>query len=190
MTRQACHPLELGSAPSCVRHVRSPASTSQRIGFRHQRINGSRCIPNHVVHTNPYFSWLYSLFLAIDANFRLKRKAVSSDKADPGLSHGWSYFVEEGSFKEHLMKHGDQLQDVSPSCISASTCVDSVPFKHSTCSSHNAVNNANVMSHHGLSTTGVGTVDCARHDIKRPCSVGDLQKGERSASQHFSTIYN
>jgi hypothetical protein len=27
--------------------------------------------------------------------------------------------------------------------------------------------------------TGVGTIDCARHDIKRPHSVGDLQKGER-----------
>lgn len=27
--------------------------------------------------------------------------------------------------------------------------------------------------------TGIGTVDCARHDMKRPNGVGDLQKGER-----------
>lgn len=31
----------------------------------------------------------------------------------------------------------------------------------------------------GLAATGVGTVDCARHNLKRPCAVGDLQKGER-----------
>ena len=28
--------------------------------------------------------------------------------------------------------------------------------------------------------TGIGTVDCARHDMKRPRGIGDLQKGERS----------
>jgi hypothetical protein len=31
----------------------------------------------------------------------------------------------------------------------------------------------------GLSASGVGTVDCARHDMKRPTAVGDLQKGEK-----------
>ena len=30
--------------------------------------------------------WLYGIFVAIDANFQMKRKAVSSDVADPGLS--------------------------------------------------------------------------------------------------------
>jgi hypothetical protein len=34
-----------------------------------------------------------------------------------------------------------------------------------------------------VAATGVGTVDCARHDVKRPNSVGDLQKGERCV--HF-----
>lgn len=32
---------------------------------------------------------------------------------------------------------------------------------------------------HGLAATGVGTIDCARHNMKLPNGVGDLQKGER-----------
>jgi hypothetical protein len=83
------------------------------------------------------FSWLYSLFLAIDANFRLKRKAVSSDKADPGLSRGWSYFVSEAAFKAHLLEHGNQQQDVSQSHIDSNTCLivsvySLVPARHTT----------------------------------------------------------
>lgn len=31
----------------------------------------------------------------------------------------------------------------------------------------------------GLRTSGVGACMCARHEVIRPCGVGDLQKGER-----------
>ena len=31
----------------------------------------------------------------------------------------------------------------------------------------------------GLAMTGVGTVDCAHHNMKRPNSIGDLQLGEK-----------
>jgi hypothetical protein len=31
----------------------------------------------------------------------------------------------------------------------------------------------------GLAASGLGAVDCARHDMKRPLAVGDLLKGER-----------
>lgn len=58
-------------------------------------------------------SWLYRLFLGIDANFRLKRKNVSSNKSDPGLSNGYSYFVEERKFKAHLDEFGNLSQEVS-----------------------------------------------------------------------------
>jgi hypothetical protein len=51
--------------------------------------------------------------------------------------------------------------------------------QRSTCTSHNAVNDANTRDSRGKDATGVGAVDCARHGMKRPCSVGDLQKGER-----------
>ncbi|KAJ2921444.1 hypothetical protein H1R20_g15648, partial [Candolleomyces eurysporus] len=79
------------------------------------------------------------LNLAMDACFRLKRKDTSSDKADPGLSHGFAYFVEEKKFKEYLVQHSDE----------------------------------------GYAATGVATVECARHNMKRPLGVGDLQRGER-----------
>lgn len=57
--------------------------------------------------------WLYGLFLAIDANFRLKRKAVSNDNVDPSLSRGWGYFVEEDAYKGFLHDSADSIQEVS-----------------------------------------------------------------------------
>lgn len=56
--------------------------------------------------------FLYALFLGLDANFRMKRKKVSSDERDPSLSEGWGCFVKEEPYKEHLTKHWDQKQDV------------------------------------------------------------------------------
>ncbi|KAG6805446.1 hypothetical protein H0H92_015333 [Tricholoma furcatifolium] len=41
------------------------------------------------------------------------------------------------------------------------------------------MNLANSKPNQGLAATGVGTIECARHDMKRACSVGDLQVGER-----------
>jgi hypothetical protein len=57
--------------------------------------------------------WLYGLFLAIDANFRLKRKVVSNDNIDPSLSCGWGYFVEEEGYKGFLRSSADSIQEVS-----------------------------------------------------------------------------
>lgn len=100
--------------------------------------------------------------MGLDANFRLKRKTVSSDDRDPGLNRGWAYFVEETAYKEHIRVFGDTLTD-----------------DVSTCNSHDAVKLANLKGSQGTAASGVGTVECTRHDMKRPCSVGDLQKGER-----------
>lgn len=61
----------------------------------------------------PIFSrWLYAGFVAIDANFRLKRRAVSNDEVDPSLSRGWAYFVEELSYKLYLREHAHTRQEV------------------------------------------------------------------------------
>ena len=38
---------------------------------------------------------------------------------------------------------------------------------------------ADTKANQGLSATGVGTIDCARHNMKLPTGVGDLQKGEK-----------
>jgi len=53
--------------------------------------------------------FLHTLFLALDANFRLKRRKVSTDTADPGLSKGWSYFVEETMFKSFLNQFDSKI---------------------------------------------------------------------------------
>lgn len=62
----------------------------------------------------PYIftSWLYAQFVAIDANFRLKRKKVSKDSVDPSLSKGWAYFVEETAYKDYLSHKGNIIQEV------------------------------------------------------------------------------
>ncbi|KAG0703197.1 hypothetical protein DFH29DRAFT_981987 [Suillus ampliporus] len=58
-------------------------------------------------------------------------------------------------------------------------------FFKSTCSSHNAVNLADMKASCGHVATGVGTIDCARHNFKRPNSFGDLQKGERYINMDY-----
>ena len=58
-------------------------------------------------------SWIYRLFLCIDANMWVVRKKVSSKDANPTLSPGWSYFVENTKYKEHLAQYKDQKETVS-----------------------------------------------------------------------------
>lgn len=65
-----------------------------------------------------FIRFLYSLFVAMDANFRLKRKNISSDAVDPGLSKGWSYFVPEIEFKQFLKVFDKAIQPVSHGYLS------------------------------------------------------------------------
>ncbi|KAG2342079.1 hypothetical protein BDR05DRAFT_976730 [Suillus weaverae] len=111
--------------------------------------------------------WLYGLFLAIDANFHLKRRTVSSDETDPSLSRGWAYFVEERSYKSYISDRAGDVQEKS------------------TCSNHNAVNMAETKSSQGLAAMGVGTIDCACHNMKCPNGVGNLQKGEKYLNMDY-----
>ena len=60
------------------------------------------------IYLFPEISWLYSLFLGLDANFCLKRKDVSNDRQDGSLSSGWSYFVLNAPYKEHLAKYNSE----------------------------------------------------------------------------------
>ncbi|KIJ21125.1 hypothetical protein PAXINDRAFT_160454 [Paxillus involutus ATCC 200175] len=106
-----------------------------------------------VGHTN---WWIYALFVAIDADFRLKRKAVSNNIVDPGLNRGWAYIVDEQSYKEYLNERVHEAQEKS------------------TCVSHNAVNMADTKTSRGLAAMGVGTIDCARHDMKLPTGMADF----------------
>lgn len=64
--------------------------------------------------------WLYSLFLAVDANFRLKLK--SRGITDPEIGSGWSYFVEPKQYNEHISQKTTEVE-VSPSGSSISVIV-------------------------------------------------------------------
>ncbi|KAJ7789959.1 hypothetical protein B0H14DRAFT_3094779 [Mycena olivaceomarginata] len=117
-------------------------------------------------------AFLYALFLAIDANFRLKRKDVSSEEEDPGLSKGWAFFGEVGAYMKHLRANWQQ-----PSAP------DQEP-QRSTCVAHDAVDKPDRESR-GTASSGIGTVDCARHNMKRPNGVGDLQLGEKYLNMDY-----
>ncbi|KAI0696131.1 hypothetical protein C8T65DRAFT_583713 [Cerioporus squamosus] len=114
--------------------------------------------------------WLYTLFLMLDANFRAKCKARGLDNYEVGS--GWSYFVKEKKYQEHLKRHGVQKED-------------------NKCSAeHSAIVNANI-KHDGYIASGVGAVLCARHALVRKNGVGDTQNGEKYANMDylfFSTL--
>ncbi len=112
--------------------------------------------------SNRLCSWLQRLYIAIDANFRLKRKKVSSDTVDPSLNNGTAYIVQEQAYKAHLATYDTLQHEISEHC-----------------NNHDAVKLATLKGAMGLAASGVASVDCARHEVKRPCSTGDLQKGER-----------
>lgn len=62
------------------------------------------------VVTFTYFHgrYLYMQFIAIDANFRLKRRAISTYERDPALGSGWGFFVEGPPYREYVLQHADQ----------------------------------------------------------------------------------
>ncbi|KAJ7029541.1 hypothetical protein C8F04DRAFT_962701 [Mycena alexandri] len=109
--------------------------------------------------------YLYALFLAIDANFQMKRKQVSSEEADPGLNRGCVFYSDVKAYMEHVGAHWETEQE-------------------SRCVSHDAVNQPDRKAR-GTASSGIGTVDCARHNMKRPNGVGDLQKGERYINMDY-----
>lgn len=57
--------------------------------------------------------WLFSLYIGEDANFRMVRKRVSSEAADPTLSPGWALFCEYIKYNGHISKYGPQVEQVS-----------------------------------------------------------------------------
>ncbi|KAJ7431875.1 hypothetical protein B0H11DRAFT_2261289 [Mycena galericulata] len=110
--------------------------------------------------------FLYILFLALDACFRLKRRLVSSQLKDPALGSGWSYLLEASPFHQYLLTVTDQKE-------------------MSTCSGLAALDYANTKFSRGYAATGVAMGVCARHEFVQPNGVGDLQKGERYANMDY-----
>src|SRR6266481_7040138 len=56
-----------------------------------------------------HFSWIYTLYLAMDANFRLKLRNRHI-KNDPELGPGWAYCVDEKQYQNEMDKYGDQIE--------------------------------------------------------------------------------
>ncbi|KAG2045963.1 hypothetical protein BDR06DRAFT_985710 [Suillus hirtellus] len=116
--------------------------------------------------------FLYAIFLALDANFRLKNHLRSSEAGDPGLHTGLAYFVPNKPYRAHILNNASQ-NDIS------------------SCSGFKTLAHAETKFSNGLQATGVGLCLCARHKFVRPVGIGDLQKGERYANMDyifFSTI--
>ncbi|KAJ7581288.1 hypothetical protein C8J56DRAFT_793853 [Mycena floridula] len=114
--------------------------------------------------------WIYRLFVGNDADFKIKRRDVSSEEKDPGLCQGHAYFVEQRSYDTYLERNKGVKQPPSK------------------CVSHDAVNRADRKEVHGLKVTGLATVDCTRHEMKRPNGIAALQQGERHVSNASSYL--
>jgi hypothetical protein len=52
------------------------------------------------------------LYLALDANFQMSRKGVSTKQRNPCLTRGREYFVEDEGFLAHLEAHQGKRQEV------------------------------------------------------------------------------
>ena len=87
---------------------------------------------------------------------------MSSDLLDPGLIHGYAYFVRHADFKNYLKIYDKAF-----------------PEEHSTCSNFNAIKLASTHGGQGIAASGIAAAPCSRHKIRRPNSVVDLQFGER-----------
>ncbi|KAF9544501.1 hypothetical protein CPC08DRAFT_770046 [Agrocybe pediades] len=126
-----------------------------------------RNLPEGFETTPPDKRFLYQSVESIDANFRMKRKDISSEQADPSLSKGWSYFVDEQEYKSFLAEYDTKVEQ-----------------KPSTCRNHTAVNNDHGAKP-GYAASGCGVIDDGRHGLKLPCGMGDLQKGERYVNMDY-----
>ena len=51
--------------------------------------------------------------------------------------------------------------------------------QRSDCVNHDAVNKLDREARGLAASSGIFTIDCARHNFKRPNGVGDIQAGER-----------
>ncbi|TFK16934.1 hypothetical protein FA15DRAFT_698625 [Coprinopsis marcescibilis] len=103
-------------------------------------------------------AFLYTLFVAINANFKLKGKEWGID--DVEMAPGWGVFVGESGYQKYIGNYVDQSE--------INTCD----------SEHDAVVQAAVRRTPGYNVTRAGLVICSNHCLVRPNGAGDLQKGE------------
>ncbi|PPR07940.1 hypothetical protein CVT24_001008 [Panaeolus cyanescens] len=115
--------------------------------------------------TNTKLAYLYTLFVAVDANFKLKGKDRGLE--DVELAPGWGAFVEENQYQQYISQYEAEPE--------INTCD----------SEHDAVLRASIRRTPGYSVTGAGLVICSRHCLVRPNGAGDLQKGEKYCNMDY-----
>ncbi|KAG6900251.1 hypothetical protein C0995_004004 [Termitomyces sp. Mi166 len=84
------------------------------------------------------------------------------DAVDPGLNHEYAYYVKNMKFKAYLKEFGTKVED-----------------NMNTCNNHNAIKSTSIQGGKSMDVSGVEKAECTWHDMERPISVGDLQKGEQ-----------
>ncbi|KAF7305756.1 CxC2 domain-containing protein [Mycena chlorophos] len=114
-------------------------------------------LPSDWESAPPEESCKYTMTIAKDACFRLKRRDVSNEIRDPGLMAGLGHFVEPEPYRKYLATI-------------------------SYCNNMRAIEQADTKYSRGYATTGVVMAICARHEFVLPNGVGDLQAGERFAN--------
>ncbi|KAJ6513670.1 hypothetical protein C8R47DRAFT_1064378 [Mycena vitilis] len=129
-------------------------------------------LPEGWENVDPAFQFIYFIFLAVDANFRLSNRNVSSEIADPILGDGLGYFCKrEGvdGYKAHIAKYVNEKEVTS-------------------CSGFQALFQSLTRRVKGLRTTGIGGVTCSRHNMWMGNGIGDLQLGERHCNIDFLIV--
>ncbi|KAK7022741.1 hypothetical protein VNI00_017017 [Paramarasmius palmivorus] len=109
---------------------------------------------------NSWCRFLYYKFLSLDACFRLKRQAISTEAGDPGLLTGLAYYVDQEPYQKWV-KVAPEQKEIND------------------CSSLAAVKQANTKFNRGYATTGCLLCMCSRHEICEPNGVVDLNRGEK-----------
>ncbi|TDL14069.1 hypothetical protein BD410DRAFT_687969, partial [Rickenella mellea] len=130
-----------------------------------------RNLPENFSSASQSERFKYALFLAMDANFKLKLKERGIK--DAPLGDGWGYFVPSVPYKDHLATYkGQQEICETTSCQSELRAVD----------------HANLRGNQKLAVNGVGGVNCSRHALNRPVGFGDLQRGEKYCNMDYIVL--
>ncbi|KAJ7862390.1 hypothetical protein B0H14DRAFT_3444766 [Mycena olivaceomarginata] len=114
----------------------------------------------------PEKRFLYAVYWAIDACFRLKGKMILSWAKDPSIQDGWAYFTAWKDYGPFVKTLGEQKE-------------------MSTCTGLAALDHANTKYSQGYAATGCGMVTCGRHEVVAKNGVGDLQAGEKYGNMDY-----
>ncbi|KAJ7571957.1 hypothetical protein C8J56DRAFT_1070458 [Mycena floridula] len=128
----------------------------------HEGVN----LPENWRDADPSLRFLYMLFIAMDANFRMKNRLRKNARSDVPLGPGLGYQVPGHEYRKHLKNYVSE-EDIS------------------TCLAFAALAQKDTRLATGLRASGVGGCVCTQHETMRPLGLGDLQKGERYANMDF-----